>query len=149
MALQALVRRLVRLRRQHPVFRQKTFFLGRPVDAGSVKDLAWFGADGTELNDHRWFDARLGRLGMYLDGGGIRARGPRGERVVDDSFLLLLHLSADADEVVLPGPPWATRWEVEVDTAHEDGHGGQVHPAGGKAVALPGRTVLLLRAVQP
>ena len=45
-ALHGLVRRLVQLRRQHPVFRQKAFFLGQPVGGDGVKDLAWFGPDG-------------------------------------------------------------------------------------------------------
>ena len=35
-------------------------------------------------------------LGMYLDGCGMRTRGPRGEQVVDDSFLVVLHAGADA-----------------------------------------------------
>ncbi|MFP5219226.1 MAG: glycogen debranching protein GlgX [Actinomycetes bacterium] len=146
--LLAHVRRLLRLRRRHPVFRSPSFFLGRPVGADSVKDLAWFGADGAELTDDDWFDPDIATLGMYLDGHGIRARGPRGERVVDDSFLLLLHLAADEAPVVLPGEPWAAQWKVEVDTAHEDGHGGDVH-AGGGTLTVPGRTTLLLRAIRP
>ena len=40
---------------------------------------------------------------MYLDGRGLRHRGARGEVIVDDSFLLLLH-SGDGDGVFrLPG----------------------------------------------
>jgi glycogen operon protein len=145
--LLGLVRRLLRLRRDHPVFRQQQFFLGRPVGARPVKDLAWFGADGRELTDEHWFDPSVDTLGMYLDGGGIRTRGPRGERVSDDSFLLLLHLGAEDAEVVLPGPPWAQRWAVEVDTAAEDGLGGAEH-AGGGSLTVGGRTTLLLRATR-
>ncbi|HWG94440.1 MAG TPA: glycogen debranching protein GlgX [Mycobacteriales bacterium] len=146
--LTALVTRLLALRRTHPVFRQPTFFLGRPVEAGPVKDLTWFGADGQELDDDDWFDPGVKVLGMHLDGDGIRSRGRRGERVVDDSFLVLLHLGADPADVVLPGRPWADRWTVEVDTDAEDGSAGAVH-AGGATVVVPGRTVLLLRADRP
>jgi isoamylase len=146
--LTALVTRLVALRRDHAVFRQPTFFLGRPVGSGPVKDLTWFGADGRELDDDDWFDPAAQVLGMHLDGAGIRSRGPRGERVVDDSFLLLLHLGAEPADVVLPGRPWADRWRVEVDTDAEDGAGGAVHD-GGATVAVPGRTALLLRADRP
>jgi isoamylase len=147
-ALLALVRRLVALRRRHPVFRSKSFFLGRPVGAGPVKDVAWFGADGTQLTDDQWFDASVRTIGMFLDGQGIRSRGPRGERMVDDSFLLLLHLDGEDADVVLPPPPWATCWAVEVDTGAEDGCGGGVHDAG-STVVVPARTVLLLRDVPP
>jgi isoamylase len=143
--LSSLVRRLLALRRRHPVFRQETFFLGRPVGAGSVKDVAWFGPDGDELSDDDWFDPEAVTLGMYLDGYGIRTRGPRGERVVDDSFLLLLHTGEREVDVVLPAEPWASGWQVEVDTRAEDGAGHGCH-TGGAGLRLSPRCVLLLRA---
>ena len=142
-----LVSRLVRLRHAHPVFRQKAFFLGRAVGPGDVKDLAWFGADGSELTDADWFDPAIPTVGMYLDGQGIRTRGPRGERVLDDSFLLVLHTGADDSEMVLPKSPWATSYSVLVDTAHETGAGGDVH-APGDRLPLVGRSVVLLRVTR-
>jgi glycogen operon protein len=145
--LLALVRRLLRLRREHPVLRQRTFFLGRPEGADE-QDLAWFGRDGRELTDGDWLDPAVHTLGMYLDGRGIRTRDARGNRVRDDSFLLLLHLAGEPVDVVLPGPPWASGWRVEVDTGIEDGEGSGEHAAAA-SLAVPGRTVLLLRAVPP
>jgi glycogen operon protein len=144
-ALTALVQRLLALRREHPVFRQDTFFLGRPVGAGSVKDLAWFRPDGQELRDADWFDPDATTVGMYLDGHGIRTRGSRGERVVDDSFLLLMHTGERDADVTLPGDPWAAAWQVEVDTRSEDGAGSGTHP-GDAVLSLAPRCVLLLRA---
>jgi isoamylase len=145
-----LVRRLVRLRKEHPVFRQTTFFLGRLVEDAedAAKDIAWFGADGVELADGDWFDPGVRTLGMYVDGRGIRTRGPRGERVRDDSFLLLLHLGDDPADVMLPTVVEAQHWQVEVDTSAEDGAGTGRHEPG-CTVRVTGRTVLLLRAVRP
>ena len=145
-ALTALVRRLLALRREHPVLRQEAFFTGEPVAGGAVKDLTWFTADGSELADDDWFDVDLRTLGMHLDGHGIRTRGPRGEPVTDDSFLLLLHLGDDDVDVVLPGEPWARGWQVEVDTRAEDGWAPATLPADG-TLALGARCALLLRAV--
>ena len=139
--LHAFAARLIALRREHPVFRQRAFFSGRARGDG-VKDLAWFSARGLELTDEQWFDPSVRTLGMYLDGDGIRTRGPRGERVVDDSFLLLLHTAAGDEDVVLPGQPWATSYEVVLDTAG-------VHPEGTQVsgvLGVCGRSVLLLRA---
>jgi glycogen operon protein len=116
-ALRDLTARLVELRRNHPVFRQRAFFSGRSLTEDGVKDLAWFGPDGREISGAQWFDPQLQTLGMYLDGHGIRTRDPRGGAVVDDSFLLLLHTGAEDREVVLPGPPWATSYEVVLDTS--------------------------------
>ena len=76
------------------------------------KDLAWFHPAGRELADADWFDAGLRTIGMYLDGRGLRHRDRRGEVIVDDSYLLLLHAGDDAGDVHAarrrPGPT-ATR----------------------------------------
>ncbi|GAC1609823.1 MAG: glycogen debranching protein GlgX [Mycobacteriales bacterium] len=142
-----LVGRLVDLRRQHPVFRQKAFFSGQPVGDKGVKDLAWFGPDGSELTDSQWWDPAQQTLGMYLDGGGIRTRGPRGERVVDDSFLLVLHTAGQDGHVTLPGSPWASAYDVVVDTCQEDGAGGRAYSAGA-ALPVPARSAVLLRVTR-
>ena len=142
--LHAFVRRLLALRRDHPVFRQRAFFSGRAFGEDGVKDLAWFTARGLELSEEQWFDPGLRTLGMYLSGGGIRTRTPRGERVLDDSFLLLLHTAEVDADVALPGPPWATSYEVVLDTA-------LVHPEGAAAsgvLAVCARSVLLLKALR-
>ena len=139
-----LVRLLLALRRDHPVFRQKAFFSGADAGADGVKDIAWFGADGRELTDAEWFDTGQKTLGMYLDGRGIKTRGPRGEAVVDDSFLVLLHMGADPLDVTLPGAPWATSFDVVVDTA---GEVWGTHSAG-KRLPMAGRSVAVLRATR-
>jgi glycogen operon protein len=144
-AMAAFTARLVALRRAHPVFRQNAFFLGRPSGDGGVKDLAWFGADGHELSEQQWWDPHARTLGMYVDGQGIRTRGPRGDAVVDDSFLLVLHTAAEDGRMVLPGPPWAQGYELLVDTCEEDGDGGGRILAAGGAVDLTALSLLLLR----
>ena len=144
--LSAFTAQLIALRRAHPVLRQRTFFLGRPGDDG-VKDLAWFDATGTELTNGQWFDPAQQTIAMYLDGSGIRMRGPRGERVVDDSLLLVLHTGADELDLVLPGPPWATSYDVLLDTADERPGPGASLPAGG-TLRMAGRSSALLRAAR-
>ena len=99
-----LVRRLLALRRRHPVLRQNAFFEGLPVDGGDgCKDLAWFHPAGREMSDDDWFDTGLRTIGMYLDGRALRHRDSRGETIVDDSFLLLLHAGDDDCDFHLPG----------------------------------------------
>ena len=58
---------------------------------------------------------------MYLDGHGIKQRGPRGETVIDDSYLLLMHTGSDIARLTLPGLPWASAYDIVVDTAEETG----------------------------
>ncbi|MDP9183794.1 MAG: glycogen debranching enzyme GlgX, partial [Actinomycetota bacterium] len=133
-----LTTRLIKVRREHPVFRQRAFFSGHDVSADGVKDVAWFGPSGSELVDDEWFDPSVQTLGMYLDGRGIRTRGPHGEPVVDESFLLLLHMGPEDTEVQLPGSPWASRYEIVLGTAETVLHE--------TALQVLGRSVTLLRA---
>ena len=147
--LHAFTAALVRLRRAHPVFRQPSFFLGRPGVDG-VKDVGWFTAEGRELTDEQWFDPSQVTLGMYLDGQGIRVPGPRGERIVDDSFLLVLHTGPQDVAFRLPGAPWARAYDVVLDTRDERPASDRTRqgvPAGDELAVLR-RSVVLLRALR-
>ncbi|MFI0784172.1 glycogen debranching protein GlgX [Streptomyces lydicus] len=142
-----LTARLIALRRAHPVLRRRAFFSGRPHGQGGLRDLAWFTADGTEMTEQDWYTPGA-TLGMYLSGNDISQRDARGIRIVDDSFLAVLHAAARPRAVTLPGPPWAQSYELLLDTAREEQPGAaeRVYPAGG-TLTLPERSVALFRAV--
>ncbi|HZZ97088.1 MAG TPA: glycogen debranching protein GlgX [Jatrophihabitantaceae bacterium] len=143
-----LSRRLLGLRRAHPVLRQPAFFEGREVDGGDgCKDLAWFHPAGRELNESDWFDAGLRSIGMYFDGRGLRHRDRRGQLIMDDSFLLLLHAGDQGGRFTLPGAPWADQYVPVVDSNRRGGVPANSRAiAGGTAFRIGARTVLLLRA---
>jgi glycogen operon protein len=143
----AFTRRLLQLRRDHPVFRQWNFFNGAPARPGGRKDLAWFGPEGREMGQGAWFEQARHTLGMYLSGDGIRERGPRGERIEDDSFLLLVNGAPSAVPFLLPGDSWARAYVVELDTADEAGRREGRKYAGTARLMLPGRSLQLLRAL--
>jgi isoamylase len=138
-----LVSKLVHLRRSHPVFRQRAFFQGRAVHGNGVKDLAWFTPEGDEMSDSDWAAASVRTLGMYLSGDGIRTRGPRGENIVDESFLLLLHSGEDDLDFRLPGPPWAEGYTVVLDTAAVDDVTRDVKA--GEDLPMQSRSLIVLR----
>ncbi|WP_435792220.1 glycogen debranching protein GlgX [Actinacidiphila glaucinigra] len=146
-SLRDLTARLIALRRAHPVLRRRAFFSGRPQSAGGLRDLAWFTAQGREMTDADWYGP-TSTLGMYLSGADIPHHDSRGRPVTDDSFLAVFHASHRPVRFTLPGGPWAREYELLLDTSRED----QAEPPGsrhrgGRALTVPGRTVLLLRAV--
>jgi isoamylase len=143
----ALVRRLLALRRSSPVLHQPAFFEGRPVpDGDGCKDLAWFHPDGREMTDNDWFDSGLRSIGMYLDGRGLRHRGRRGEVIVGDSYLLVLHAGDGARTFTVPAAPWAAAYEVVIDTTEVGGKPAtDALVAGGTALPIGARTSLVLR----
>ncbi|MFF3144665.1 glycogen debranching enzyme GlgX, partial [Streptomyces sp. NPDC057927] len=146
-ALFDLTSRLIALRHRHPVLRRRAFFSGRAHSVDGLRDLAWFTPRGTEMTERDWY-APAATLGMYLSGRDIPGRDARGAPVVDDSFLAVLHAGDRPVSFVLPGPPWASRDELVVDTSTEDQARapGVIHRAGG-TVTVPARAVLLLRVV--
>ena len=144
-ALLEFTRRLLRLRREHPVFRQPHFFDGIPLRAGGPKDIAWFAADGTESVD--WWDPSLRTLGMFLSAPVPRARLRAAQPVTGESFLVVLHAGADGTAFVLPGAPYAAGYALELDTARE--RASRQRYRAGAALTLRPRSCVVLRVAPP
>ncbi len=144
--------RLIRLRRQHPVFRRRRFFQGRPLrrrpTSDGLPDLAWFRPDGAEMTDTDWTVGYAKTLGVYLNGSAIPDPDEQGRPVVDDSFFLVLNSWDQEIEFTLPGPRWGTSWEVVMDTTNYsiggDGAPPEHRPAGA-VLSVSGRRLVLLR----
>jgi isoamylase len=114
--LLAVTRRLVALRRDHPVFRRRKFFQGRPIHGSELADIGWFGPDGEEMDQEQWLAGQVVALGVFLNGQEISEPGPRGERILDESFLLLLN-GPNPVNFRLPNGKWASSFELVLDTA--------------------------------
>src|SRR4029453_7228258 len=52
--LHAFVRRLIRLRRSHPIFRRRRWFEGLAIHGAEVEDICWFTPEGVEMADSDW-----------------------------------------------------------------------------------------------
>ncbi|SKB06943.1 glycogen debranching protein GlgX [Aeromicrobium choanae] len=127
-----LVRRLVRLRRDQPVLRQRTFMHGRERADGH-RDVAWHRADGAAPTAEDWHDPEWRSVGLLLRGA---AGDPVGE-ALDDAVFLVLNVGDDV-EVVLPEPGQDRAWRLEVDTARpgDDVSFGSTYPALGQSVVV-------------
>ncbi|MFF3765017.1 glycogen debranching protein GlgX [Streptomyces sp. NPDC001922] len=146
-ALTQLASRLIALRHAHPVLRRGAFFSGRAQGPGGLRDLAWFTAEGREMTEADWY-APTATLGMYLSGRDLPQRDEQGRPLTDDSFLAVLHADPEPGRFVLPGGPWATGYELLVDTAREDqSQAPGTRHAAGSPFLLPARAAVLFRAV--
>src|SRR5262249_24383278 len=90
------VRTVMQLRKTQPVFRRGHFFQGRPIHGADAKDIYWIKPDGTEMYDSDWNASQAACLGMGLIGYQIDEMNERGERIVGDSFALLLNAHHEA-----------------------------------------------------
>ncbi|MCZ2827020.1 MULTISPECIES: glycogen debranching protein GlgX [unclassified Modestobacter] len=111
---------VTKLRTDHPTFRRRRFFHGRPVrraEGDPVQDVAWFTHAGELMSEEDW-DAHYAKsIGVYLNGHGIRSTDERGEPVVDDCFYLVFNAWHEDIEFTLPSSEYAEGWTVVVDTA--------------------------------
>ena len=130
-------RRMIALRRDHPVFRRRHFFQGRSVRGSGEKDIAWLTPDGTEMSDEEWNNNFARCLGVFLGGEALQEVDERGRRVVDDSFLLLFNAHHDAIPFKLPDLG-AAGWLALVDTAFGNGLAARGHLSAGRYLPTGG-----------
>jgi glycogen operon protein len=113
-------RRLLKIRKRHPVLRRRRFFEGERVLGSSLDDIGWFRPDGSPMTADDWRVGYARSLGVFLNGHGIGAPGPKGEQVTDDSFLLLANAGNEPITFVVPAGLGGSCWRVELDTATAD-----------------------------
>ena len=108
---------LTRLRAAHPVFRRRRFFQGRPIRGSNIEDIAWLRPDGQQMSDDDWNAGSAKTIGIFLNGRGIPERDDLGERIIDDSFLLLINAHHRPITFTLPDATYGGSWEIVVDTS--------------------------------
>ncbi|TXH25506.1 MAG: glycogen debranching protein GlgX [Mycobacterium sp.] len=136
------------VRSAHPVFRRRRFFNGRPVreaGAAALPDIAWLAPDGSDMTTEDWETGYAKSVAVYLNGQGIPDTDVRGQRVVDDSFLLCFNAHYEAIEFTLPPEEFGTSWVPIVSSAANPDD----EPlAPGARVNVEARAVLVLQAHQ-
>lgn len=136
---------VARLRKHHPTFRRRRFFDGRPVRRGEgepLPDIVWLTPGGEAMTDEDWGSGFGRSVGVFLNGNGIRGRDTRGNRVVDDSFLLLFNGHDQALDFVLPPAEYAAAWQPVIDTNGMSGEQPRI-PAGNKVTVVDKGMVVL------
>jgi isoamylase len=140
-----LSRRVIALRRTHPVFHRRRFFQGRPILGTGLGDIGWFRPDGREMTDDDWRDPAARVIGVFLNGDEIPEPDPQGRRVVDDTFFIILNAYWEAIEFRLPGSRWGGRWSVELDNARADVTGDRATYQADGVVRVEARSGVVLK----
>jgi isoamylase len=154
--LQEFTRALAAFRRRHPVFRRRRFF-DRPDghSGGTPGDIAWLTPSGREMTNNDWNTGYAKALGVFLNGDAISEPDPRGERVRDDTFLLLFSADNQPVTFTLPAARFGRSWTVVLDTASPaapddppDATARKERKAGARVV-LRAHSMMVLRRVRP
>jgi isoamylase len=127
--LYEFVRRVIWLRREHPIFRRSQFFTGKPRSSALIPDVSWFDADARLK---RW-DHDDQTLMCQLDG--LPPVGSSDEP--DDEMLLLFNSGGTPRGFQLAGAEdLARRWRLVFDTGSPVFSG--VHAEGSEPTFAPG-----------
>jgi glycogen operon protein len=110
-------RQLIEFRKKHPVFRQRGWFLGRPIRGTDRNDIAWFAADGNEMSDANWHEGFAKSIGVFLNGKAITAPNLRGDPIEDDCFYVICNAHYEPLSFVLPKLKPGEKWERVLDSS--------------------------------
>jgi isoamylase len=112
--LLAFTRWVIAFRRDHPVFRRRRWFQGRPIRG--TMEIGWFKPDGQSMTDEDWDVGYARSLGVFLNGKAIQTPDERGRAITDDSFLLLFNAHTEGVDWTIP-VEYGTAWRLILDTA--------------------------------
>ncbi len=142
--IRAFTQRLIAMRAEHPVFRRRQYLHGTDEEGSGLPDVWWFRPDGRRMTKVDWDDGGSRLLGMFLNGEEIVSPDERGERIVDDSFVLLFNAGYEDAEFTMPPERFGRQWACELRT--DEGDTGEVYAE--QTVGLMSRSIVLLRRVQ-
>ena len=113
-------RKVIKLRKDHPVLRRRRFFYGDAAHGGESKlqEIGWLRPSGEHMRDEDWTAWYARSLMVYVNGHAISEPNLRGEKIVDNSFLLLVNASEEDIEFTIPTEPTGSSkaWKVVIDT---------------------------------
>ncbi|MGM7668527.1 glycogen debranching protein GlgX [Microbacterium sp. A93] len=144
--------RAVALRQDHPVFRRRRYFDGRPAaraDSNALPDIVWLEPDATAKDESDWETYYAQSIAFFLNGHDLDASERGGDDTGyggDHDFYVMLNAHWEPVEYTLPGEPFPATWELVVDTA--DATPDTTEFSAGDRISVPGRGIVILQSGQ-
>ncbi len=138
-------RKVVQLRKDHPVLRRRRFFRGAAAHGGEseIGDVAWFDVGGEHMSDAAWQVSFARSVMVFLNGDKILEPDGRGQRITDDSLLILLNADVDPLVFTLPSSDYGVTWRPALDTGERVSTTSRSLRARG-SVTLDGHSIVVL-----
>lgn len=148
------VRRLIRLRREHPVLRRPRFLHAAAKSKSmGLRDIEWLDPQGGAMREARWQEPQLQCLGMLLAGDAGTFTTPDGQTETDDILLIIFNADTRPVTFKLPGLPLtdggAVRWRCLLDTGVPEPPAESAQPLiGAQLTAMPRSVTVLIADTQ-
>ncbi len=104
-------KKVIRFRKEHPVFRRQQYFTGKLIDNKHGEDICWFDIDGSPPiwgEPAPTLSYLLNGFSASLDGSGI-----------DNDMFVMYNTGNRKESFVIPGPPNGGEWYRIIDTEKE------------------------------
>ncbi|OKL49960.1 glycogen debranching protein GlgX [Boudabousia marimammalium] len=146
-ALEDFTARLIQLRKDHPVFRRRSFFKGVASRGGESdwREIEWFNPNGHHMTEEEWSQDYARALTIFLNGHAIGEPDRYGRPIDDDSFLVVTNASGEEISFVLPERSISDSWITVLNTG--DDFDETVYQEG-ESLTVPGKTTLVLRELR-
>ena len=138
-------KRLIRLRREHPVLRRRRFLTG-----AEAHEVGWFTPSGTAMTDADWSDNGARAIAVYLDGQDAPDQAQDGTSLLDDDLLICANAWWEPLDFTIPTQDPGTSWTVLLDTTVPSA-GSTPHASGstpqlsnGDSVTVAGRSIAIV-----
>ncbi len=122
-ALFAFTCRAIRIMKEHPVLRRRTFLQGQRLKDTGDKDITWLTPAAGEMTDKEWNADDVKCIGAMFAGGDIGDVDREGHPIIGEPLVYLLNADVADVPFSLPAANGALGWECLVDTADESRHG--------------------------
>jgi isoamylase len=142
-ALLEFTRRVVHVMRTHPVFQRRRWFQGRQLRGAGVLDIVWFRFDGQEMSEQDWHAGFIKSFAVFLNGDALRDTDADGNRLRDDSFLLVFNAHHGSLPFTIPPRSFGEQWSVVIDTASDRGDNDAARKAA-ESFEVQARSMLVL-----
>lgn len=148
-ALVEFTKRLITIRRNHPVFRRRRFLAGGPLGSEvGDRDIAWLVPSGKLMGQSDWDFAFGKSLMVYFNGEAIQEPDARGQRIEDDSFIMMFNAYHEPIDFTLPDTEFGPAWKLIVDTNVDTGYPDEAKTLrAGDSITVEARSTLILRLV--
>lgn len=113
---------MISFRRNHPIFCRRGWFQGYVIYGPEQRDIIWYTPKGREMTVEDWTKGSSDSsttnplaMAIYLNGNAIFGTDMRGDRIKDDSFLLLINAHFETVEFTLSSN-LSGKWKKILDT---------------------------------
>ncbi|ACP34570.1 glycogen debranching enzyme GlgX [Sulfolobus islandicus L.S.2.15] len=137
------VKKMIQFYKAHPVFRRERYFQGKKLFGMPLKDVTFYTPDGKEVDEKTW-NSPTQTVIFVLEGSVMDEINIYGERIADDSFLIILNANPNNVKVKFQ----KGKWELVVCSYLREIKPEERIVEGEKELEIEGRTALVYRRIE-